>query len=252
MAQEAAFFLDNLLAALRSPSDLKRSIAGHYAHSYRAVPLTSTPHLSEWCLEPWEDQVINRHVPTASRLLVLGAGTGRESLPLAMSGRFVVGIDINQVALQFAHQTAAQFTNNTMFVQADFDTLPFFARSFDAIILFGIMYSAIPGRRARQRWLQRTMELLKEGGCVILCYLIEDPQRSRSRRLSDRINHWLCRLPGANRDYQVGDTCGRLHYLHAFQDQQELLAELTGTEIRELDWFRGYAVLTTKEAHRSV
>lgn len=53
------------------------------------------------------------------------------------------------------------------------------------------------------------------------------------------------KLPGANREYQVGDICYEFHYLHEFQDQDEIRGEFTrvGANIVELNWDLGYAVL---------
>jgi len=249
LAQDLAFFLDNLLPALLPPSTLTRSIAGHYAHTYELTPSWLVSHAYEWQLDAWEQQVADRYLPRHARVLVLGAGIGRESIPLALSGRSVIGIDIDRRALRFAREGALRLTKGADFLQADFYRLPFTDSSFDALLLFGIMYSAMPGRRARQAWLRSSTSLLREAGCLVLCFLTEPPVRSRSRRLSDRINGWLCRLPGSNHEYQPGDTCGQSHFLHAFQDEQELRQEMgeTGLAIVELNWGKGYAVLARSE-----
>lgn len=245
LAQDLAFFLDNLLPALLARQDLKRTITGHYARSYETMPSWLESQAYEWRLEAWEQQVVDRYLPAKARVLVLGAGIGRESIPLALSGRFVVGIDVDRQALKLAREHTVRLTKGADFVQADFDALPFPDASFDTLLLFGIMYSAMPGCRTRQAWLQRSIRLLREGGRLILCFLTEPPVPSRNRRLSDRVNGWLCRLPGANPEYQTGDTCGQSHFLHAFQDERELRDELTepGIALLELNWAKGYAVL---------
>lgn len=243
--QRLAILLNNLLPAVLSPADLTTLIKRHYDTSYRQTVPQLAPDLYDWTLEGWEQQTLQRHGITAGRMLVLGAGVGREAIALAQRGFAVAGVEVNGTALHVAIRTARTMQVPAFFVQGDFHHLPFARRQFDYIIMSGIMYSSIPGRLRRQTWLRELAEHLVPGGVVILNFLIDRSPRSRTRRISEAINRLLVTLPGANHSYQPGDGCAQGHFLHAFQDEDEIRQELeeAGAVVHELDWKRGFSVV---------
>ena len=244
--QRLAILLHSLLPALLSPADLMKLIKDHYDTSYAHTAPQFTTDVYEWALESWEQEVVQRHSIASGRILVLGAGVGREAIALAKRGLSVVGLDVNGVALQVATKTAQTSGVPAQFVQADFLHLPFTPAHFRYVIMSGIMYSSIPGRAQRQAWLANLLRHLAPEGLVILNFLIDHPPPSRIQRIGRAINRVLVALPGANRAYQPGDSCAQGHFLHAFQDESEIREELeeAGVQTHELNWRRGFAVVS--------
>ncbi len=242
--ERGSFILNGLLPALLPAAELTKLIRAHYDSSYRDAYRHFSNDQYEWSLEKWEEDVLHRHKILSGTMLVLGAGVGRETIALAKLGLWVVGLDINHEALR----TAARMGRGTpaVFVQADFTALPFGSIAFDYILLSGIMYSSIPGRRRRQAWLRSLSNHLKDGGCAVLNFLVDRWPSTRSRRLVETFNRLAVKLPGANPAYQAGDTCAQCHFLHAFKDEAEIMSELleAGVTVEELNWSRGFAVLT--------
>ncbi len=146
--------------------------------------------------------MLARHGIQSGRILVLGAGVGRESVALANRGLQVVGLDISREALQVAVHAADRAGAKALFVQADFLHLPFTAAGVRYVLLSGIMYSAIPGRRQRQVWLRSLRAHLQDNGLVLLNFLIERWSATRSRRTIEAANRVLAALSGANAAYQ--------------------------------------------------
>lgn len=243
--QRLAILLNNLLPALLSPADLTTLIKRHYDTSYRQTVPQLAPDLYDWTLESWEQEALQRHGIAAGRMLVLGAGVGREAIALAQRGFAVAGLEVNGTALHVATRTARTMQVPAFFVQGDFHHLPFVRKQFEYIIMSGIMYSSIPGRLRRQTWLQELAGQLVPGGVLILNFLIDRSPLSRTRRISEGINRLLVTLPGANPSYQAGDGCAQGHFLHAFQDEDEIRQELAeaGAVIHELNWTRGFSVV---------
>ncbi|MGH7258086.1 MAG: class I SAM-dependent methyltransferase, partial [Nitrospiraceae bacterium] len=153
LCQRFAMLLSNLLPAVLSPDDLTTLIKHHYDESYTHTAQHFTTDVYEWTLEGWEQEAMHRHGIASGRILVLGAGVGREAVALAQRGLNVVGLDINGSALQVARRTARALQVPAQFVQADFLHLPVAPTHFHYAIMSGIMYSAIPGRARRQAWL---------------------------------------------------------------------------------------------------
>ena len=244
--QRLAMLLSNLLPAMLSPVDLTSLIKSHYDESYTHTAQQFTTDVYEWTLEGWEQDAIDRHGITSGRILVLGAGVGREAVALSQRGLNVVGLDINRSALRVARRTARALQVPAQFVQADFLHLPFAPAHFHYAIMSGIMYSSISGRVRRQAWLAHLAQHLVPEGVAILQFLIDRSPPSRSQRVSDTMNRVLATLPGGNPAYQPGDRCAQGHFLHAFQQESEIQDELkeAGVQIRELNWRQGFAVLS--------
>jgi len=246
LCQRLAALLSNLLPAVLSPGDLTTLIKHHYDRSYAHTVQHFTTDVYEWTLEGWEQEAMLRHGIASGRILVLGAGVGREAIALAQRGLNVTGLDINGIALQVARKTARRLPVPAQFVQADFLHLPFAPVHFHYAIMSGIMYSAIPGRVRRQAWLAHLAQHLVPEGMAILQFLIDRFPPSRAQRVSDAMNRVLATLPGGNPTYQPGDRCAQGHFLHAFQQESEIQEELkeAGVQIRELNWRQGFAIVS--------
>lgn len=245
------------MPALLPPAELSRLTREQYLPGYAskhldAIDLT-TLYPQEETLDVWEREVLERHGLRAGRMLVMGAGTGRESIGIARRGISVVGIDSSFDALRIARRLAGFRGAPVRLHQGDYLALPYAAGSFDYALLSSIMYSAIPGRARRQAWLRDLARILIPGGLAILSFQPAREAPSRLHALCSRLNRVLVRLPGANRAYQPGDDCAMVHFLHTFQDEEEICAELTGggAIIRELAWSRGYAVVAFPSSARS-
>lgn len=241
----AGLLLTGMLPALLSPAALTKLIRSHYDHSYDDTYARFISAGQEWPLEQWEEEVLARYHIVSGKLLVLGTGIGRESIALAKRGFHVIGLDISRSALRMAAHLAQAAGVPVTFVQADFLALPARPTRFDCILLPSIMYSSIPSRNWRQTWLRQLTSLLTPKGLAVLQFLVDSDPSNRRKQISETINRWLARLPGANRLYQPGDTCPQGHFLHAFQSEQELHQELSesGVVLRELNWQGQYLVV---------
>jgi SAM-dependent methyltransferase len=186
-----------------------------------AIDLT-TLYPEEETLEAWEREVLERYALHAGRMLVMGAGTGRESIGIARRGISVVGIDSSFDALRIARRLAAFRGVPVRLHQGDYLALPYAAGSFDAVLLSTIMYSAIPGRARRQAWLRDLAWILIPGGLAILSFQPAREAPSRLQALCRRLNRVLVRLPGANRAYQSGDDWRTPTFCTRFQDEEEI------------------------------
>ena len=197
-------------------------------------------------LHSWELDLLDRYNIRSGRMLVLGAGCGREAIALARKGLAVVGVEINSHAIHAASRLAGPAGVSAHFHHADFLRLPYKRASFDYLLLSSIMYSALPGRSLRQKCLRDMLRVLKPSGLAILSFEARHHPSSRLGRLRTRTTQALAGLRGANRAYQPGDACeARGHFIHTFQDESEIRTEFSEAEgtILEVDWQRGFAIL---------
>jgi len=242
-------FLYGLLPALLSPDELHRLTRRYYDTSYRDIEHRYPESAHKWTLEPWEERVLSRSILERHTVLVLGAGVGRESIALAQRGCTVIGLDINRDGLMMARGRATRQGASPTFLQADFLAVPLHLRQVEAILLSGVMYSAIPGRRRRQNCLRQYCALLKPGGTIVLNFVVARwPETTMQRRVHTWAA-WLRRLPWSNHESQPGDACTNGHFMHVFTDDVEFRHELeeAGLSLVELDWHEAYAVV--RDAH---
>jgi SAM-dependent methyltransferase len=237
--------LTGVLPAVASPHELTRYLQAHYGHIYHNAPAQYPEYSPIWALEPWEEDVLAHHMSRIGTVLVLGTGVGRESIAIAQQGYRVVGLELHFDALQWAIQRATARNAFVWFVQASFLAMPVRAASVDYILLPSVMYSAIPGKLQRQTWLRSLRTSLKPQGRAILNFMVGREPETTTQRLTLALARHIIKLPGANKNYQPGDTCQQTHFLHIFTTEEELRSEVaeTGATIHALNWADGYVVL---------
>jgi SAM-dependent methyltransferase len=238
--------LTGLLPAIASPEELTRFLQAHYGHTYHNAPAQYPEYSPIWALEPWEENVLEHHMSGSGTVLVLGTGVGRESIAIAQHGYRVLGLELHFDALRWAVQRAVARKAPVWFVQGSFLAIPVTSASVDYILLPSVMYSAIPGRLARQAWLRSLRPFLKSKGRVILNFMVVREPETAIHRLTLALATRIMKLPGANKSYQPGDTCARGHFLHLFWTEEELRSEVaeTGATVHALNWPSGFVVLS--------
>src|SRR3989442_12551961 len=114
---------NGLLPALFSPPELTRLLQKHYARLY-SDGFVKEPHDLIDYLERWETEVLDRYKITSGRMLVLGSGLGRESIPIARMGVSVVGVEADPTAVRIAQPMTRTLKVPARYLQADFLQLP--------------------------------------------------------------------------------------------------------------------------------
>jgi ubiquinone/menaquinone biosynthesis C-methylase UbiE len=248
-----ASFLCGFIPVLSPPDQISARVRTHYHSTYAEIARRADLNWKKDCrLEPIETEIFDRHRIHSGKMLVLGSGWGREAIAIAQRGVEVVGMDTDFTAVRTARELAKAAGVSARFHQADFLELPYASSSFDFALMSHNMYSAIPGSSRRQAWLADLDRLLKPNGLVMLSFLPEQLPVPRLRRLSTSLNATLAKLPGTNRDYQPGDDCVGEHFIHWFEDMDEIRKELdgAGVTILEINW-EGMAVVTHSRASSS-
>lgn len=123
-------------------------------------------------------ELFQRH--GVQRVLVPGAGYGRNAALLAQAGFTVTGVEISEEAIRLAAQTAPGLT----YLHGSFLEVLMEPRAFDAVYCFNILHLFL--KADRQRFIQRCRDCLRDGGLVFAAvFSDEEPSYGRGPRLEE-------------------------------------------------------------------
>ncbi len=168
-----------------------------------------------------------QHIAPQGKILDVGTGTGRISVPLLRLGADVIGIDLslNMMGKLREKYPAAHLA------QADASRLPFATRQFDAVLTTHVMHLIGPWREA----LHEYRRVLKPGGVYIDSTQWHDAS-SQLTRIRDK---WR----------EMVEAQGAQWRRPGVQNRAELDAELKfiGAQIEDVEVLRYYATATPHE-----
>lgn len=170
----------------------------------------------------WERSRLERDFAGRRRLLLVGAGAGREVIALARSGHEVQAYECNLALVEEAnrHLSAAGLASRVRFAPPD--TCPPAGGAFDGLIVGWGAYMLIAGR-ARRVALLRAMRAQAPAGAPLLLSFFVRPPGARRFVVVRGIGNLLRRLRGRE-PLELGDDL-EPEYVHYFT-RAELAAEL--------------------------
>jgi ubiquinone/menaquinone biosynthesis C-methylase UbiE len=168
-----------------------------------------------------------QHITPQGKILDVGTGTGRISVPLLRLGADVIGIDLS---LNMMGKLREKYLTAHL-VQADASRLPFAAHHFDAVLTTHVMHLIGPWREA----LCEYRRVLKPGGV----YIDSMQWHDASSQLTNIRNKWR----------ELVDAHGAQWRRPGVQSREELETELKslGARVEEVEVLRYYATATPRE-----
>ncbi len=230
----AGDFIRSLAVVVMRPTDLVAFSRQAYENAASITEWTQ-PELLNAGLRADEQALLDRLPVRKGRLLLLGAGGGREISPLARAGFTVVGLDFAPSLLAEAERLARARNLPFRGIVADLNNLGDLPGPFDVMWFSSGLYSVVPTRRQRVALLRKLASSLASSDGRIVCQFHWDPAGGGSPT-ADRLRRWVGRLTGGLTAYEPGDTLwGGREYLHRFFSAATINAEFRSAGF-EVEW----------------
>lgn len=144
--------------------DIERLVISEFSSKAVVEHFTAAAKLGLW---PTEQTLIARYFEPGLRILDLGCGVGRTTLPLAKLGFDVIGVDISPQMIEAAHELAAIEGLPIEYEVGNAIQLRFPDGAFDYVLFSNQGWTQIPGARNRVAALSEIRRVLRDGGMFL-------------------------------------------------------------------------------------
>lgn len=143
----------------------------------------------------WETDLFANHIRPNDRILVVGAGAGRDVLPFLEAGHEVTALDITPQALRSLGEKARQRNREVALIHASIDEAELPSANFDVILFSWFCFSYLIGTRKRRAALDRALLGLRPKGRILISYQVRADSDATHIRPSV-FGRWVARLLG--------------------------------------------------------
>ncbi len=120
-------------------------------------------------LMDWERDIVERFIAPDARVLIVGAGSGRDVIPLVERGCEVTGVDPASKALNVARRALRDRQLTATLIDGYFEDVDL-TGPFDVVVFSYFSYSYIPQSRRRVHALRKAASLSTSGGRIVVSY----------------------------------------------------------------------------------
>jgi hypothetical protein len=231
---------DGLFLGIASECTLDRLDEQYYLQT----PYYLTDAYNQRGLFDWERQAIERHFPSTGRIVVIGAGSGREMIALAGLGYEALGYESHEALTAYGQDLLLRTGTPGLILPMTRDQWPADPGPIDAVVIGWGVYHSIRTRPVRVAFLRTMRAALGDGTPVLLSFFTRQgaPLYQRTvARVGSNIRRLQRRPP-----IELGDVLAPF-VAHQFSDG-EIEAELKAAGfqlIEQGDNGYGWAVATS-------
>ncbi len=189
---------------------------------YSSTPQYTGDEYNQRGLWSWEQRALARYFRDCRRVLVVGAGGGREVLALARRGYEVHGVECNPDLVRAGNLLLERQGLPPRIEYAPPDTAPAEGAAYDGLIIGWGAYMLIQGRPRRVALLQSVRAHVNPGAPLLASFFVRSPA-ARRFRVTTAVGNTLRRVLGRE-PLELGDAL-EPEYVHYFT-REEIAAEL--------------------------
>ena len=169
--------------------------------------------------------MLERHFRKGSRILVAGAGAGREILALRKAGYEAEGFECSVPLIRAGQEIFNRLGEPFCIIPCEPDTVPSGLPTYDALIVGWGAYTHIPTKVRRVTFLQALRQRSVPGSPLMVSFFTREAGSALNSivQRTAAVSGFLLR--GRNRPFEAGDRIEWSRYVHRFT-RRELEAEL--------------------------
>lgn len=192
----------------------------------------------------WEKNSLNQYFPPRCRVLVAGAGGGREVVALRQAGFDAEGFECSLPLVQASQKVFEKIGESNHVVHCAADRVPDGTPTYDALLIGWTAYTHIPTKERRSLFLKALRQRVYPGAPLVISFFART-----SPPKDEALVYWTARLcqsvlRGKGR-LEEGDRISFARYVHWFT-KDELTEELQAVGFRVAQYVQkpdfGYAI----------
>jgi ubiquinone/menaquinone biosynthesis C-methylase UbiE len=171
----------------------------------------------------WDEQIITaieHRLKSNHRILDVGCGYGRITIPLATRGYRIEGIDLSPTLIQHAQAAAKASSVRVKFILGSMCDLPYEENSFDAIICLWSAFHELLTKKEQLQAIRSMQYVLKKGGVA----MIEGASYERPSKRAIKERQFYGHQHRIRRDIIEGERND--HYNHDEQSFRQLMKQV--------------------------
>ena len=173
-------------------------------------------------LRDWEDAAIDAHFPPRARVIVTGAGGGREVIALLERGFDAIGYEPNKALVDAGAELLRRLGHGDRLRKSERDVFPADTGPCDAVLVGWASYMLIPSRERRLAFLRTARQALPAGAPILCSFFVRSPGVRYYSVVARTAN--LVRRVRRAEPVELGDTIGQ-NFVHRFT-REEIESEL--------------------------
>jgi hypothetical protein len=179
----------------------------------------------------WEKFVLERFFQRGSRIVVAGAGGGREVLALRKAGFDAEGFECSLPLVRASEQIFERLGESKYLTLCEPDRVPEGPRIYDGLVVGWTVYTHIPTKARRVAFLQALSERALPGSPLLISYFARQSGASDDVLVYRTARLWRFLLRGRREPLEVGDRISYARFVRSFTSD-EVEAELRDAGFR--------------------
>jgi len=223
-------FIQSLPVVVMNPDDLIEFSRRSYEKPGDVDSWAEDPFVDSGLTE--DEKALIDAAPTRSgKLLLLGAGGGREAIPFTQMGFEVTGVDFIPGSVERLIENGRKRGLTIHGLTQEISQLSVSKDNYDIVWISRDMYSCIPNRSRRVAMVQRIHDALKPGGYFLCQYHLNPAMYPSPRGI--KLRRLIAILTLGNYQYEPGDCLWQnIEFLHAFSSEEQVRSEIEAGGLR--------------------
>lgn len=181
----------------------------------------------------WEKERIEKYFLKSKKVLLLGAGGGRETVALFRMGYNVDSFECNMGLVEYGNIFLKKYTKDYKIKYLQKDSVPSVIMKYDGIIIGWGAYSHIRGFEKRIAFLKKLQPFLNKDAPLMISFLTNE-EKGRQEKITKKVSDFFRFLRNKDK-IEPGDKL-QASFVHYFT-KQEIIKELTQSNYKVLDYY---------------